>query len=101
MSKLTVTEETAFEVLIDASVRKRYTGDLNRFWDARDGGYVYVPLDVSNIRDLLTEIWGDLLSYEASEDAFFRLTEDGADLDEWPLAWCEEDDDEVQLATAD
>ena len=83
--------ECAFTSLIDDAIIARYTGDLERY-DERDGGYIYVPLDTDHIRELLTEFWGELLSTSALEDAFGRLTKDGAA--NWPAAWCEEDDEE-------
>ena len=86
---LSLEEITAFETLIDDSIVAEYNGDLNRWWDERDGGYIYTPLDSDHVRELLVKLWGEILTSEAIDDAFVRLTEDGAR--EWPRAYCEED----------
>src|SRR5262245_42579434 len=84
---LTVEEQSTFEEMIDASVIARYDSELERH-DACDrkgaptGGHYYTPSDTDRIHELLTKLWGDLLTAEAIDDAFTRLTEDGAG--EWP-----------------
>jgi hypothetical protein len=85
-------EQSVFENAIDATIIARYDGDLERHEDPRGKrGVCYTPLDTSNIQELLTRLWGTRLTADAIEDAFHRLTEDGADT--WPLAWCDDDED--------
>src|SRR5262245_29200326 len=97
---LTIEEQSTFEEMIDASIVARYESELERHDDCdRKGvfdGYFYTPLDTDRIRELLTMLWGDLLTAEAIEDAFTRLTKDGAG--EWPRGYCEEDEDEKEQA---
>jgi hypothetical protein len=62
-------------------------------------GYIYTPLDEDTVCELLTDLWGALLTREAIEEAFKRLTEDGAS--EWPRAWCQDDLDEIPLSEID
>jgi hypothetical protein len=93
-NKLSTSEECQFETLVDQSIRDRYDGDLERWDDIRDGGYAYTPLETDRVRDLLNSLWGRLLAPQAAEDAFERLTQDGADIDAWPHGWCQEDEDE-------
>jgi hypothetical protein len=94
--QLSFEEKLRFEAMIDESIIAEYDGDLERWDDERDGGYNYTPLDTDHIRDLLTKLWGELLSKEALDDAFLRLTEDGAA--GWPCAYCEDDEDERPLS---
>jgi hypothetical protein len=100
---LTLDEQATFEEMIDAAIIARYEGDLERREDCdRKGvftGYYYTPLDPTNIRELLTELWGTIITVEAIEDAFVRLTNDGAA--EWPKAYCEDDIEEERLRKLD
>ena len=89
---LTVEEQSTFEEMIDASIIARYDSELERH-DVFDG-YFYMPLDTDRIRELLTKLRGDLFTAEAIEDAFARLTKDGAG--EWPHGYCEEDQEREQ-----
>jgi hypothetical protein len=96
-------ERCVFEEMIDASIIARYDSELERH-DTCDrkgvfDGYFYTPVDTDCIRKLLETLWGNLLSAEAVEDAFIRLTKDGAA--EWPEGYCEEDDEEDRLAQLD
>ena len=75
--------------LIANSIIQLYDGDLERYDNCRDGGFNYTPLDVDHIRDLLTKHWGEHVKESILNDAFERLTEEGAE--HWPKAWCEED----------
>jgi hypothetical protein len=75
--------------LIANSIIQIYDSDLERYDDYRDGGFNYIPLDVDHIRDLLTKHWGEHVKESILNDAFERLTEEGAE--HWPKAWCEED----------
>jgi hypothetical protein len=95
---LSISEECQFETLVDQSIRDRYDGDLERWEDIRDGGQTYTPIDTDHVRDLLNVLWGELLTSQAIEDAFERLTQDGADIDAWPHGWCQEDEDERSLS---
>src|SRR5215475_3557355 len=97
---LTIEEPSIFEEMIDASIIARYDSELERH-DSCDrkgvfDGYFYTPLDTDKIRELLTKLWGDLLAAEVIEDAFARLTQDGAA--EWPNAYCEEDQEQEEQA---
>lgn len=92
---LSLDEQCCFETLIDDLIIAKYNGDLERWWDDRECRYHYTPVDTDDIRDLLTKLWGDLLSKEACDDAFLRLTEDGAE--EWPHAYCEDEEAERTL----
>jgi hypothetical protein len=76
--------------LIANSIIQLYDGDLEKYDDCRDGGFIYTPIDVDNIRDLLTKHWGEHIKESILDDAFERLTEEGAE--HWPKAWCEEDE---------
>jgi hypothetical protein len=79
--------------LITNSIIQIYAGDLERSaCEDRHGAFIYTPLDVDNIRDLLTKHWGELVEPPVLDEAFERLTEDGAE--HWPKAWCDEDLDE-------
>jgi hypothetical protein len=76
--------------LIIKAVVARYDGDLTRSdEDPRDGSITYRPNDTDHIRRLLTETWGALVKRAVLDDAYDRLTEEGAE--HWPQAWCEED----------
>ena len=75
--------------LIANSIIQLYDGDLERYDNCRDGGFNYTPLDVDHIRDLLTKHWAEHVKESILDDAFERLTEEGAE--HWPKAWCEED----------
>ena len=75
--------------LIANSIIQIYDSDLERYDDYRDGGFNYIPLDVDHIRDLLTKHWAEHVKESILDDAFERLTEEGAE--HWPKAWCEED----------
>jgi hypothetical protein len=97
---LTSEEQERFENAIDATIIARYNGDLERHEDPRGKrGDFYTPLDTNNIRELLIELWGERLTANAIEDAFLRLTEDGAE--SWPHGWCDDDiaeDEAVRFA---
>jgi hypothetical protein len=100
MSKaaLTLEEQCRFEEMIDASVVSRYDGDLRRLGPDQDGGINYVPLDIEDVSDLLTALWGGLLGPGTITAALIRLTQDGAE--HWPHAWCDEEDEEEEFRRA-
>ena len=80
--KLGSEEQSVFEEMVDGSIIAQYGGELERH-DTCDrkgvfNGYRYTPLDTNSIRELLTKLWGSLLTTKAIEDTFVRLTEDGA-----------------------
>ncbi len=91
---LTLSELISFENVVTASITARYAGDLQRWWDERNGGVYYTPLDTDNIRELLTTLWGDFLTTEAIEEFATQLIVEGAE--NWPRTWCEEDEDEKE-----
>jgi hypothetical protein len=83
-------EEDQLFTLIETSIVERYAGDLERQEDPRGKcADTYIPLDTDNIRELLTTLWGELVSAETIERAYTTLIEHGAE--KWPLGWCEED----------
>jgi small-conductance mechanosensitive channel len=76
--------------LIETSIIERYSGDLEKREDPRRKcAERYVPLDTDDIRELLTTLWGELVSAQTIEQVYAALVEDGAE--EWPQAWCEEE----------
>jgi hypothetical protein len=87
---ITFKEEHQFFTLIETSIIERYTSDLERSEDPR-GKYAdtYIPLDTDHIRELLTTLWGELVSAETIERVYATLVKDGAE--KWPLGWCEEE----------
>jgi hypothetical protein len=95
--KLNIEEEIEFENIVERSITARYDGDLERHECPKTIEVHYTPLDVDHIRTLLNELWGELLTVDTIEDFFKRLTEDGAE--EWPHAYCEEDEEGRPLWT--
>jgi hypothetical protein len=90
MSDITATEENQLLALIETSIIERYDGDLERQEDPRmKCADTYVPLDTDAIRELLTTLWGELVSAQTIEQVYTTLVEDGAE--KWPQAWCEEE----------
>jgi hypothetical protein len=81
---LTLDEENAVETLIDASIIARYDSEIE-YREAYGDECSYFPLDRITLRELLVELWGNLLAPEAIEAAFARLVKDGAE--EWPNGW--------------
>jgi hypothetical protein len=75
---LTLDEENAVETLIDASIIARYDSEIE-YREAYGDECSYFPLDRITLRELLVELWGNLLAPEAIEAAFARLVEDGAE----------------------
>jgi hypothetical protein len=96
MNELSTDEEYAFANIVDASIIARYKGNLSSLSTDPSGGVSYTPLDTIQVQKLLVELWGERLTKEAIAAAFGRLTQDGAC--EWPLAWCEEEADDVRAA---
>ena len=86
----------AFQILINDSILAEYDSDLEQWWDEREGGYVYTHFDIDLMRELLVKLWGEVLTGEAIDDVFLRLTEDGAK--EWPRAYCGEDEKDRSIA---
>jgi len=78
-----------FEKMIDASIVDQYDGLLERLDDPRDGGTYYRPLDTDHLANILVELWGDLLTPEAINEAFDRLMEEQ---DEWPHGYCDDEE---------
>jgi hypothetical protein len=77
--------------LIANSIIQIYDGDLEKSsCEDLSGAFIYTPLDVDHIRDLLMKHWGEHVKQSVLDDAFERLTEEGAE--HWPKAWCEEDE---------
>jgi len=95
--ELKLEEWTALQELIDNSIIERYDGDLERSGPGHHGEIYYWPLDTDHIRTLLVELWGELLTAETIEDFFKRLTKNGAE--EWPHAYCEDDEAERPLSS--
>jgi hypothetical protein len=93
------TEEIKFNAIVRNSITARYDGDLERHECPKTAEVHYTPLDTDHIRTLLNELWGGLLTAETIEEFFETLTEDGAE--EWPHAWCEEDEEERPLSSYD
>ena len=92
---LSFTEEIEFEMLIEKSITARCESELERRDDPRDGGVVFVPLDETHLHDLLVELWGERLTADKIADIQYRLMRDGTkSITDWPLAWCEEIEDE-------
>jgi hypothetical protein len=100
MSKtaLTLEEQFRLDEMIDASVVSRYDGDLQQLGPDQDGAINYVPLDVEGVSDLLTALWGGLLSPGTITAALIRLTQDGAE--HWRHALCDEEDAEEEFRRA-
>src|SRR5262249_16466051 len=88
-------EQEALEKLIDASVRKRYTGELWCSGQDQDGEQYFCPEDALEIGDLLYSVWGDQLSEKAFKAALKRLSEDGAPRYEWHERTCCADEFEI------
>jgi hypothetical protein len=89
---LTLDEENAVETLIDASIIARYDSEIE-YREAYGDECSYFPLDRITLRELLIELWGNLLAPEAIEAAFARLVKDGAE--EWPNGWQDYGDDPI------
>ena len=95
-STLPFGEAHALKILIDDSILAEYDSDLGRWWDELEGGYVYTRFDIDLMRELLVKLWGEVLTGYAVDDAFLRLTADGAK--EWPRAYCGEDEKDRSIA---
>jgi len=91
------TPQTAVEALIDRSIADRYDSLLDR-GEGRHGETFYCPIDTYRLCDLLIELWGELLTPEAINEAFDRLMEWDRTRDEWPHGICEEDEAERPLS---
>jgi hypothetical protein len=97
-TRLTLDEDIAFKSLIDDSIIARYDSEIE-YHETHEGDWYYVPLDCITLRELLVELWGKLLTPEALEAAFDRLTEDGAE--EWPNGWQDHGDDPIHNLRVD
>src|SRR5262245_41565484 len=84
------------EILIDESIAERYAGPLDRFEDWH-GKILYQPIDADHIIQLLVELWGDLLTPEAINQAFDRLMTPDV-WGKWPHGICEADEAERPLS---
>jgi len=81
------------------SIAERYDDPLDRFED-RHGEILYQPIDTDHVIRLLVELWGDLLTPEAINEAFDRLM--GPDTqNKWPHGYCEADETERPLSSYD
>jgi len=83
-------------LVVDKSITKRYDGPLDRF-EGRHGEITYQPIDTDAIIQLLVELWGDLLTPEAINDAFDRLMDPDI-WGKWPRGYCEADEAERPLS---
>jgi len=81
--------ETKILTMIRNSAINRYAGELRKWEDFPEGGYLYTPMDEDQIRDLLAMLWGPLAHPRMIEQAFQTLITDGAQ--HWPKGWCQED----------
>jgi len=86
----------AFETMIDDSIVKRYDSDLERLGEGHHGETCYRPLDTDRVCQLLVDLWGNLLTPEAINEAFDRLMEEQ---DDWPHGYCEEDEEACPLSS--
>lgn len=93
--KLDFETQCAFETMINESIVARYTSDLDRVGEDTHGKICYRPLDTDHLINLLTKLWGEILTPEAINDTFDRLMEDQ---DEWPHGYCEENEEERPLS---
>src|SRR5262249_9212296 len=84
-----------FETLIDDSIVARYDSELERLGESKHGEIGYRPIDTDYVRKLLVDLWGELLTAEAIDEAFERLMQH----DEWPHGWCEEDEEDRPLSS--
>ena len=83
--------------MLKASIIERYDGDLKRHEDPRmKRSDWYTPRDTAAIRKLLTTLWGAHVTAQTIEQAFDELIKYGAR--QWPLAHCQEDDEEAAEA---
>jgi len=94
--KLSFEENDKFGDVVVNSITARYDGDLERHECPKTAEIHYTPLDTDFIRTLLNELWGETLTAETIEHFFECLTKDGAE--KWPLASCEEEEDERPLS---
>jgi hypothetical protein len=86
---------STLEELIDQSVVARYDSLLDR-GEGRRGEISYRPMDTDRLCDLLVELWDELLTPEAINEAFDRLVVEWRD--EWPHGVCEADEAERPLS---
>jgi len=94
------TPQMAVESLIDKSITERYDGPLDR-GEGRHGEIFYWPIDIYRLCELLVELWDELLTPEAINEAFDRLVEWDRTRDEWPHGSCEADEVERPLSSFD
>ena len=95
-SKLGFETQDAFERVVDNSITERYDGPLDRS-EGRHGEILYRPIDTDHVVQLLDELWDELLTPEAINEAFDRLT--GWDMqNNWPRGYCEADEAERPLS---
>jgi hypothetical protein len=98
-AKLSLDEDMKFNDMIERSIVARYDGDLERHECPKTAEVHYTPLDTDHIRTLLDALWGETLTAKTIEEFFKRMTEDGAE--EWPHAYCEDDEEERPLSSYD
>ena len=94
--KLDRKTQDAFEIMIDDSIARRYDSDLEHLGKGHHGETCYRPLDTDRVYQLLVDLWGDLLTPEAINEAFDRLMEEQ---DDWPHGYCEEDEEVRPLSS--
>src|SRR5215469_3745524 len=91
-----------FDELIMKSLAKRYEGNLVRWGDPcnKGEGWIYGPdeQDKGDVWDLLVELWGERLTVAELELFRDALIEEGLERENWPLAYCEEEEDERPLS---
>jgi hypothetical protein len=92
---LTDDEQRQLVELIMRSITERYDGELECWADSYDGGPVYTPIDTDEIREMLVALWGERVSAEELDEAFYWLTRDR---NHWPHARCQADEDERRLS---
>jgi hypothetical protein len=81
---------TAAIELIFKPVAASYTGSLESSED-HDGGTRYRPTDGEEIREILTNFWGEYLPAVLHEKIAAQIIREGTfSLDDWPEAFCDD-----------
>jgi hypothetical protein len=80
---------TAIE-LIFRPVAASYTGNLESSED-HDGGICYRPSNGNEIREILTDLWGEYLPAMLREKIAEQIIREGtSSLEDWPEAFCDD-----------
>jgi hypothetical protein len=101
--ELALDEFFAFEELVMKSVAKRYRENLVRYEDLRGKqADTYAPdepkEEKGDIWDLLVDLWGEHITLDELERIRENLIESGLEREYWPLAYCEEEEEERPLS---